>query len=79
MPGATKGEIKAFGYMYWVNATAEEVETFYTEQMKQFGWPLVKHTNVLSWYGRGNSYNSNRNTVMHSLMLYLSLILKIIL
>jgi hypothetical protein len=37
MPGATKGEIKAFGYMYWVNATAEEVETFYTEQMKLNG------------------------------------------
>ena len=53
MPGAIKGEVKAFGYMYWVNVSAEEVETFYTEQMKLNGWPLVKHTNVLSWHGRG--------------------------
>ena len=53
MPGAIKGEVKGFGYMYWVNATAEEVQTFYTEQMGLNEWPLVKHTDVLSWYGRG--------------------------
>src|SRR5215211_2956186 len=32
MPRATNGEIKAFGYMYWVSVTTEEVQTFYTEQ-----------------------------------------------
>jgi len=53
MPRAIKGELKGFGYMYWANVTAEEVETFYTEQMQLNGWPLVNHTNVLSWYGRG--------------------------
>ncbi|PWB72816.1 MAG: hypothetical protein C3F07_10955 [Anaerolineales bacterium] len=53
MPGALKGETKAFGYMYWVNATVKEVETYYLEQMDLAGWPLVKETAVLSWYGRG--------------------------
>ena len=53
MPGAIKGEIAGFGYIYWVDATAEEIEMFYSDQMHLTNYSLVKQANVLSWYGRG--------------------------
>jgi hypothetical protein len=53
MPGALEGERKAFGYIYWIDAAAGEIETYYAGQMDLAGWPLVHRMGVLTAYGRG--------------------------